>query len=326
MVEPAAPAAPVAAERAAEAPAPGQPASSAEQAEAPPADAFDMDAFIRGKAFGPPVASTLTPGGVVPTAELSAAVSGEPAPAMGDVSPDAVPAEAAEAAGSPPPPGRRAAKAQQAQATIESLQAEVETLRSSIPEQVAEATRQADEARAEADRLRAEQASFEALADETIGSAEEYARLLEIPDDEITNEDYQKRERWKVNRKVYRPVQTRLAAEEQTRAQHWVAQTTQQWAAEATAVADALGLDRAELAKPENANVGSLMRIAASATEARVRAEQAERISQLERDLSAARGEALGGRRAPITSGAASGAAVGDGDINHWIRQRAGIA
>lgn len=324
-VEPAAPAAPVAAERAAEAPAPGQPASSTEQA-APPADAFDMDAFIRDRAFGPPASSTLTPGGVVPTAELPAAASGEPAPESGDVSPDAVPAEADGTAGSQPPPGRRSSKARQDAATIESLQAEVETLRSSIPEQVAKAQREADEARADADRLRSEQASFEALADETIGSADEYARLLEIPDDEISNEDYQKRERWKANRKVYRPVQTRLAAEEQGRAQQWVAQTTRTWAEQATAVADALGLDRAELAKPENANVGSLMRLAASATEARVRAEQAERISQLERDLSAARGEALGGRRAPITNGAASGAAVGDGDINHWIRQRAGLA
>lgn len=324
MVDPASPAAPVAESGDAAATASEQSASTAEQTDGQSQDAA-FDTWIRDRAFGAPQHSTLTLDGVVPTAELDAAASGESAPS-GDVSPDAVPPEAAGDAGAAQPLGRRAARAVEAQATIESLRAEIETLKSSIPDQVAEANRAADEARAEAERIRSEQASTDALADEIVGEAEEYARLLEIPDDEISNEDYQKRERWKANRRVYRPVSDRLAAEERERARSWVTTVRDTWRAQTLTVADQIGVDRAELAKPENVNVANLMRLAADATEARVRAEQAERISQLERDLSTARGEALGGRRSPITNGAASGSAAGFIDDDTWLRQRAGFA
>lgn len=325
MVEPASPAAPVAETGAAQDGAIGQPASTAEPTAQSQADTFDMDAFIRDRAFGAPAYPTLTPDGVVPTAELESATSGESAPS-GDVSPGAVPPGTAGDAESAQPQGRRSGRAAQAAATIESLQAEVETLKSSIPDQVAEATRRADEARAEADRLRAQQTAVESLADETIGQPEEYARLLEIPDSEISNEDYQKRELWKANRRVFSPVQKRLATEEQTRAHTWLASTTQTWAEQALTVADQIGVDRAELAKPENKNVARLMQLAAAATEARVRGEYAERVSQVERDRDTARGEALGGRRSPITNGAASGGAAQNFDMDRWIRQRAGVA
>lgn len=323
-VDPAAPAAPVAETSPASASANGQPASTSEPSAQPQADTFDMDAFIRERAFGAPAYPMLTPDGVVPTAELASAPSGEPAPS-GDVSPGAVPPGAAEDAGSAQP-GRRAAKALAANATIESLQAELESLRSTIPDQVAEATRRADDARAEADRLRTEHAAVDTLADETIGTPAEYARVLEIPDNEISNEDYQNRERWKANRRVFAPVQKRLATEEQSRAHTWLASTTQTWADQALTVADEIGVDRAELARPENRNVARLMKLAATVTEARVRAEYAERLSQTERDRDTARGEALGGRRAPITNGAASDAAAATLDPNQWIRQMAGFA
>jgi FtsZ-binding cell division protein ZapB len=326
VVSPASPATPAAETGDAVAPALGQPASTAEQIENPTADdGADIDAWIRSRAFGPRAYPTLTPDGVVPTAELESAASGEPAPASGDVSPDA-PRPGPDGEAGTPPPGRRAGKAAEAQATIESLKAEVESLRSTIPEQVAEAQRRADEARAEAERLRSEHASADRLADETIGTPEEYARLLETPDDDLSNDDLQKREAWKANRRVFGPVRQRLIAEEASRAHAWVTQTTQGWAEQALAVADELGVDRADLAKPENRDVGRLMRLAASVTEARIRAEYAERLSQAERDRDTARGEALGGRRSPITNGAASGGAGTNDDINAWIRQRAGFA
>lgn len=325
-VAPAPPAAPVAETSIAEAAALGQSAGSDDpQTARSQADSPNIDEWIRERAFGGSSHLTLNPDGVVPTAELDSASAGESAP-TGDVSPGDVPAETADRAGAAQPTGRRSGRAAQAAATIESLQAELETLRSSIPDQVAEVTRAAEDARAEATRLRAEQASVETLADETIGTPDEYARLLEIPDAEISNEDYQKRETWKANRKVFSPVQQRLATEEQSRAHAWVTSTAQTWADQALTVADEIGVDRAELARPENRNVARLMKLASSATEARVRAESAERISQLERDLNASRGEAIGGRRSPITNGAATGGAGTDFDIDHWIRQRAGIA
>lgn len=283
-----------------------------------------MNAWIRDRTSGQPSHLTLNPDGVVPTAELDSASTGESAPS-GDVSPGDVPPEAAGDAGTAAQPqGRRSSRAAQASATIESLTAELETLRSSIPEQVTEATRRADEARAEADRLRSEQSAVDTLADEAIGTSAEYARLLEIPDAEISNEDYQKRERWKENRRVFRPVQARLASEEQSRASEFVDGVRRTWGARALDVADRRGLDKAFLADPKNHDLDTLLEHACAVTEARVRGEQAERISQVERDRDAARGEALGGRRSPITGGAASGGATGDNrDMNAWIRQLA---
>lgn len=327
VVEPAPPAAPAAETSDAAASANGQPASSAEQPESQAqTDTSNIDAWIRDRAFGQQARLTLNPDGVVPTAELEQAASGESAP-EGDVSPGDVPTEATGDAGSPQPqPGRRAGKAAQAAATIESLQAELATLKGSIPEQVAEATRAADEAKAEAARLRAQQTEADQQALDLIGAPEEYARLLEVLDGEISEEDWQKRERWKANRQVFSPVQQRLAAEEANRARAWINSTGQQWAAQALAVANEIGLDPAELSKPENADIGRLMKLAASVTEARVRSEYAERVSQVERDRDTARGEAISGRRSPVTNGAASGAAANSFEIDHWIRQRAGFA
>lgn len=324
-VEPASPAAPVAETGDAAASDIGQSASTGQAEGQSQSDSFDMDGWIRGKAFGAPDRSTLTPDGVVPTAELASAAPGESAP-TGDVSPGVVPPGAAGDAGATAQPGRRAAKAIEAAATIESLQAEIETLRSSIPDQVAEVSRRADEARAEADRLRAEQAAVETLADETIGTPEEYARLLEIPDEDLTNEEYARRERWKTNRKVYRPVQTRLAAEEQARASNFVNSVRQAWGQRALQVADKRGLDKGFLADPQNHDLDTLLEHACSVTEARVRAEYAERLSQTERDRDTARGEAISGRRSPITNGAASAGAANGFDMETWIRQRAGMA
>jgi hypothetical protein len=325
VVEPAAPAVP-AADQSTAAPAPSEQAASEQPAPNTTAsdDAAFMDAWIRDKAFGSPDRPTLNFDGVVPTAELESAPAGESAPS-GDVSPDGVPTEAAGEAGSQPP-GRRAAKAAQAAATIESLQAELNTLRSSIPEQVAEATRLADEAKAEAAALRQQTEQADQSAYALVGDPQEYARLLEIPDDQISNEDYQKRETWKANRLVYRPVTERLRAEEVNKAQSWVATTSRTWASQALAVADEIGVDRAELAKPENHDVGRLMKIAATVTEARVKAEYTERLSQAERDRDNARSEALSGRRAPITNGAASGGAMAIDDDDTWLRRAAGFA
>lgn len=325
MVEPASPAAPVAETSDAAVSAIGQPASTEQADLQAQTDSSDMDAWIRDQAYGSHGRSTLNPDGVVPTAELESAASGESAPA-GDVSPAAVPPGSAGDAGAPQTQGRRAGKAAENLATIESLSAELATLRSTIPDQVAEAQRAADEARAEAERLRSEQTTAESASYEMVGTLEELRRLQDIPFDEISDEDYRTRERWLANRKVFNPVQKQLATEEQTRAHSWVASTTQTWADQALTVADKLGVDKAALARPENRNVANLMQLAADATEARVRAEYAERLSQTERDLSAARGEALGGRRSPITNGAASGAAAGFVDDDTWLRQRAGFA
>lgn len=69
----------------------GESASPSSQEIATPGEAFDMDAFIRGRAFG---ASdpTSNPDGVVPTAEMEADRDGEPAP-TGDVKPSDQPGQ-----------------------------------------------------------------------------------------------------------------------------------------------------------------------------------------------------------------------------------------
>lgn len=295
-------------------PAPSEESANGASPQASPTgESFNMDDFIRGRAFGGSAASK--PDGVVPTAELSASAE-EPAP-DGGVKPADVP---------PGAPGldRRAPSSRRgAAATIESLTAELESLRSSIPEQVAEAQRQAEEARSQAQTLRQQQEQAEAGALELIGDPDEYQRLLDTPDHELSNEDYTRRETWKANRKVYQPVTERLRTEEAARAHAWVAQTGQTWATQALAVADELGVDRAELSKPENRDIGRLMKLAASATEARVRGEYAERVSQTERDLSAARTEALS-RNGPVI-GQANGAGAGF-DMDTWIRQKAGVS
>lgn len=325
-VAPAPPAAPVAAASDTAASALGQPAGSADQpGTQPDSDSSNIDEWIRDRASGQSSRLTLNPDGVVPTAELANGASGESAPS-GDVSPGDVPPGEAGSAGATHPQGRRSGNAAANLATIESLQAELETLRSSIPEQVTEAQRRADEARAEAEQLRSQQTAADQHAHDLIGTPEEYERVLQIPDDEISNEDYQNREKWKANRRVFSPVQKRLAAEEQAKATGWVKQARDVWAAQALEVADEIGLDRAELAKPENSSVGRLMKLSAAVTEARVRAEYAERVSQVERDRDTARGEAIGGRRSPILNGAASGGAANSDDMDHWIRQRAGLA
>lgn len=325
-VAPAPPAAPVAAASIAEASALGQPAGSADQPTAQPdSDSSNIDEWIRDRASGQSSRLTLNPDGVVPTAELANGASGESAPS-GDVSPGDVPPGEAGSAGATQPQGRRSGNAAANLATIESLQAELETLRSSIPEQVTEAQRRADEARAEAEQLRSQQTAADQHAHDLIGTPEEYERVLQIPDDEISNEDYQNREKWKSNRRVFSPVQKRLAAEEQARASTFVNNVRAHWAARVLEVADKRGLDRAFIADPKNADLDTLLEHACSTTEARVQAEYAERVSQVERDRDTARGEAIGGRRSPILNGAASGAAASSDDMDHWIRQRAGLA
>lgn len=279
-----------------------------------------MDDWIRQRAGGAP--STLTPDGVVPTADLESDASGESAP-HGDVSPDGVPAGDQGALSRPT--GRRSARAAANLNTIEGLRAYVAELEGSIPERVAEATRQADEAKAEAGRLRTVHEQADAQAFDLIGDPAEYARLLEIPDDQISNDEYQTRETWKANRLVFRPVYERLRTEEATRANNWVVGTRNAWAGQALAVADEIGLDRAELAKPENHDVGRLMKLAAQTTEARVRAEYAERMSQVERDLGAARGGAIASLRSPVTNGQATGAGASVDD-DTWLRRLAGFA
>lgn len=319
------PAAPVADSSDAGASALGQPASSADQQSAQSqTDSSEMDGWIRERAFGGSARLSLTPEGVVPTADLESAASGESAP-TGDVSPGDVPPGTAGDAGATQAPGRRAAKAAQDHATIESLQAELETLRSSIPDQVVEAQRRADEARAEAAQLRTQQATAESASYEMVGTETELRRLQDIPFDEISDEDYRTRERWIANRKVFNPVQKQLATEEQTKASTFVNNVRAHWAARVLEVADKRGLDRSFIADPKNADLDTLLEHACSVTEARVRSEYAERVSQVERDRDAARGEAIGGRRSPVTNGAATGGANGF-DMDTWIRQRAGLA
>lgn len=320
---------PVAAPSEAEAPTSGQPAS--ETTPPPPqlsGDAFDMDALIRDASRGGGVARvTLNPDGVVPTAELDAATSGEPASdPSGDVSPDAVPAGEPAPGDSARPAGRRSAKAAENLTTIEGLRQAYADLEASIPERVAEAQRQADEARAETERLRSVQEAASKQVYELIGDADEYARLLEIPDDQITNEDYQRREAWKSNRRIYRPLETRYREEARTDAARFVDGVRRQWAARVLAVADRLGLDRAFIADPKHADLDTLLEHAATVTEARVRAEYAERLSQAERDRDAARGEAVSGRRVPVTNGQASGTGVASADMDDLIRRATGYA
>lgn len=325
-VAPAPPAASVAAASDTAASALGQPASSADQQNVQTdSDSSNIDEWIRDRASGQSSRLTLNPDGVVPTADLANGASGESAPS-GDVSPGDVPPGDDGSAGATHPQGRRSGNAAANLATIESLQAELETLRSSIPEQVTEAQRRADEARAEAEQLRAQQATAESASYEMVGTLDELRRLQDIPFDEISNEDYQTRERWLANRKVFNPVQKQLATEEQARASTFVNNVRAHWAARVLEVADKRGLDRAFIADPKNADLDTLLEHACSTTEARVRAEYAERVSQVERDRDTARGEAIGGRRSPILNGAASGGAANSDDMDHWIRQRAGLA
>jgi hypothetical protein len=214
--------------------------------------------------------------------------------------------------------GRRARAAAANLDTIEGLRAKVSELETSIPDRVAEAARQADEARAEAAALRQQQEQADAGALELIGDHAEYQRLLATPDHELSNEEYNRREIWKANRAMYRPLASRFQTEADEGARAFVADVRGKWAARVLEVADKRGLDRAFIADPKNADLDKLLEHACAATEARVRGEYAERVSQNERDLSAARTEGLS-RGAPIV-GAATGAAGGL-DMDDWIRQ-----
>lgn len=318
MVDPA-PSAPVADQSAAEPTPTGQPASPESAQPSSESPAFDMDAWVRGRAFG---GSASNPDGVVPTAELLSAPSGESAPS-GDVSPDGS-AAGADGAGQPQPGGRRSKAAAENLETIEGLRAKVAELESSIPERVAEAQRHADDARAEADRLRQQTEQAEAHVLELIGDPDEYRRLLATPDHELSNEDYNRRETWKANRAIYRPLETRLRSEADADARAFVDGVRRQWGARVLEVADKRGLDRAFIADPKNHDLDALLEHACAVTEARVRGEYAERLSQAERDRDAARTEALSGHRAPVV-GTATGQGAGF-DIDSWIRQKAGVA
>jgi len=275
---------------------------------APEISSADMNAWIRERAFGPS-APTSNPDGVVPTAELGSPPPGEPAPAPGDVSPGG------------PPSGRRSARHAAALTTIEELRAHIAELEASIPEQVAEATRQAEAARGRLAEIEGQNAVGQKAIYELIGTPEELQTLMEMPEEALTNEDYLKRETWKRNRVVYRPLASAYKAE----ADRWAQAVRNGWGQRVLELADRLGLDRAFLADPKNSDINTLIEHAAAVTEARVRAEYAEREAGRQRSLDTARGQALSGMRTGAVNGQASAGSVSATDMDDWIRQRAGI-
>jgi hypothetical protein len=315
-----------------------QSAAPADAAETPDAgarasseafDPFPWDASFGSKASAPAAA---VPAADAPPGGSGAAVEAPPSKPEGDDPKDAPtegdPAERpSKPEGEPAPtpddapkpddtPSRRASKREEAEA-------EQARLRALVDEAVAaqrKAEAEAATAKAKADAAEQASATARARRAELIGPEAEYQRRTRIANrmfdasytgPTLTNEEAAELARWTYAREVSEPLD--LAAQQDAAA--WVDEQIsgqrRVWGEQALAVADEIGLPRAELGKPENRDLGALLKVTAAAVEARIRAAEVaplqEQISQLEGTVKGLEAKAVHSVRTPVQGGRSDG-------------------
>lgn len=270
---------------------------------------------------GHPATDAEKPAGVTSegtTAEPPA--DGQEAKPTGAPADEAVkPEEQAASESTDSPGGRRQAARERDAETIATQQAEIDAAvqRALTAERDAEAARVALAAREDADRQSA------ARLAELRGDDAEFNRRQAISNrmwdanytgPTLTTDEAAELARWTATRELQRPFEDAA----QRNAASWVDQEIdgqrRQWITQAVAVADEIGLPRAELGKPENRDLGALLKVTADTVSARIReAEVAplqEKVSQLEATVRQTEDKLVHAQRSPVIGGRSDGGLV----------------
>lgn len=174
-----------------------------------------------------------------------------------------------------------------------------------------------DEVRAEllAEQARsAESAKLDELAQTRAADVARYRTLIETPDAQLNGDDYQWREDFKEKLKSLPEVEALHQTLAEQRIAEERAQDRARWRQEIVDLAAEYGAD-AESWKAPSTTWGSMTRDVVAAATTPLKA----RISQLERDLHAARTGGLGTRAAPVGAGRSSAGAP-PRTMNDWLR------
>lgn len=268
---------------------------------------------------GQPAAEAEKPAGVTP--------DGTPAeqPADGQVT-----AESGAPATEPSKPEDAATTEAQETSRRQSKRAEAEQTIQDLQSQISTAVQDALKARDEAEAAKAALAAREAADQQAAarlaalrGDDAEYNRRLAISarmfdpnytGPTLTNEEAAELATWAGTRELQQPFEQHAQQNAAAFVEGEFAKQRTTWITQALAVADEIGLPRAELSKPENADLGVLLKLTDANAVTRTREAEVkplqDKVSQLEATVRTRDDQLVHAQRSPVIGGRSDGGLV----------------